>query len=326
MTRLIPLALTVLPLGVASAQSRPVVVKPPLLLVVQAPEERVKLLGAVEERLMTSDRFRLVPLTGLVPLMQQEDARAGLRTRGARLVEEGRKAMVALDRETALARLGEARDLYGKGFVRYYDPRVLAQVHLLLGVLALEHQVRPDLARQELVEVHHLDPGFTLDAHYSPAVRAAFQDAARGLPPRPTPPAADLRRLTALCGARAALVLTVQDTGEQGLAQGSLYLREKNAFTRVESRLLDTTDTARQRRQAAALGDLLLAALEAHYLAPKKPKRRQRRKKIVVPPPPPPTPWYLKWYTWTAVGVAATAAIVLPLTLRTETSDVVVKW
>jgi hypothetical protein len=301
--------------------------KPSLLLVVQAPKERVKLLGRVEEQLMASDRFRLVPLPGLVPLMQQEDAKAGLRTKGAELMEEGRKAMVALDKETALARLNEARGLYRKGFVRYYDPRVLAQVHLLLGVLALEHQARPDLARQELVEVHHLDPGFTLDAHYSPAVRAAFQDAARGLPPRPAPPPEDLERLTRLAGARAGLVLTIQDTGEQSLVQGSLFLQEKGAYTKVESRLLDTSDPGRQKRQAGALGALLLAALEAHYPAPKKPEQKKPKKKIVKPPPPPPTPWYLRWYTWTAVGVvAATAAIVLPLTLRTETSDVIVKW
>jgi len=308
-------------LAFATPASRPT--RPSVLLITQGD---ASLLQGVEEKLLSSRRYRIVLLQGLVPLMQQADSRAGVRTKAAELTEEGRKAMVALDQALAQARLTEALKLLRASFVRYYDPRVLAQVHLLLGALFLEHQARPDLARQQFNEVHHMDAGFTLDAHYSPRVRTAFDESRRSLPPELAPPPEDVKRLATLAGASVAMVLTVQGAGEQSLVQGSLFLVDKGVYTRVESRLVPVADPKRAKAQTAALGLQLDGMLEAHFPAPKpspvKIKKKKKKKKV----PPPPTPWYLRWYTLAAAGVVVTAAIVLPLTLRTKTSDVVFEW
>jgi hypothetical protein len=300
--------------------------KPPVLLILQAPRGASSLLGEAETELQRSKRYRVVVLQALVPLMQQADGKAGLRTRAAELVEEGRKAMVALDHATAQAKLTEARDLLRGGFVRHYDPRVLAQIHLLLGVVALEQLARPDLARQDLVEVHHLDPSFTLDAHYSPKVRAAFEDAGRSLPPQPVPAAGEVGRLAELAGAKVAMVLSVQAAGEQSLIQGSVFSVEKKSYTGVESRLVNPKKPDAVQLQGKALGAQLRGMLESHFPPPPKPKI-VKIKKPPPPPPTPPTPWYLRWYTLTAAGaIVAATAIAVPLALRKQTSDVVVEW
>jgi len=306
--------------GHAAAEPR----RPAVLLMVQASGRETRALGTVEERLVESQRYRVVLMQALLPLMQQADGRADLLKRANELMEQGRQAMVALDQSRARTLLEQARTLLTDGFVRYYDPRVLAQVHLLLGAIYLEQQARPDLARQEFVEVHRLDPGFKLDAHYSPRVRAAFEEAARGLPPPPSPAPDDVRRLAKLAGAEVAIVLTVQPAGEQSLVQGSLFLVDRG-YSGVESRLVDPDAPQRLERQTGALGLELRAKLEARFPPPPKKKIVKKKKKIVPPPPPPPRPWYKRWYTWTAVGVAVASAIILPLALRTKTADVTVE-
>lgn len=299
--------------------------RPPLLLVIQAQRPASELLAGAEAALASSKRFRLVLVQGLAPLMQQADEKASVRSRAALLMEDGRKAMVALDHGQAQAKLIEARDLLGQSFMRYYDPAPLAHVRLLLGVLALEQLARPDLAREEFVEVHRLDPAFKLDAHYSPRVRSAFEDARAGLPPAAAPSAQDLVRLAALPRAKAALVLDVQEAGEQSLLQGSLFVVAKGSYTAADSRLVRLADPGHVRRQADALGSLLRRAAEELYPAPRvvvvRPPPKPR-----PPPPPPPRPWYLRWYTFAAAGVVIAAAVALPLALRERTTDVVVEW
>ena len=294
----------------------------PLLVIVQAPGSTAHLVTPIQDELARSVRTRPLLLQALTPLMQQADDRAGVRARATTIVEEGRRAMVGLDHALAQAKLGEALDLLRSSFVRYYDPSVEAEVHLLLGVVYLEQMARPDLARQELCEVHHLVPSFKLGPHYSPQARAAFEEAGRTLPPPPVPPLESIRRLAPLAGARLALVLTVQGAGEQSLVQGSLFVESRNAYVGVESRLVDPRDAEAVRRQGAALGSQLRTMVEAQL--PPLPPPRVIKKKRRPPPPPPPPPWYRRWYAWAGAGggiVAVTLAIVLPLALRQKTSD-----
>lgn len=318
--------------GLRSAHGDPVPVStertaPQVLLIVKGSRASGKLLQNVEDQLLTSRHYRIVLMQGLVPLMQQADNQAAIRSKSAQIIEEGRQAMVALDQALALSRLTAARDLLAQSFVRYYDARILAQVHLLLGVVYLEQQARPDLARQEFVEVHQLDSSFALDAHYSPRVRTAFTEAEHNLPQQPVPPPDDVERLARLAGATAAMVLTVQEAGEQSLVQGSMFLAERGAYTTVESRLVSVTDADRSQRQTTALGGQLRRMLEVRFPLPgPPPKRIKKPKQAKQPIPPPPPPWYLRWYTLATAGVVVTAAIVLPLTLRTKTSDLEVRW
>ena len=62
----------------------------------------------------------------------------------AKLKEGGRRAMVALDHVKSKEKLTKSLELLRGSFVRFYDPQLLAQVRLQLGVVALQ-TARPDL-------------------------------------------------------------------------------------------------------------------------------------------------------------------------------------
>lgn len=311
--------------GPALAGERPAVV-----LIAPAKGAQARLLAAAEGALGASKRYRLVLLQALVTPMQQADARAKIRAHAAALEEEGRKAQLGMDYDTAQAKFTSALGLLEGGFVRYYDPRVMAQLRLLLGALAL-HRARPDLAREEFVKALHLDPSLRPDAHYSPQVRAAFTAAVQSLPPRPEPPAADVRRIVVLARAKTAVVLGVQQLGDQSLLKAALLGKQKQAYASLESVLVRPADARELERRSRGLGELMRARIEA--LLPKPPppatqpvvKNGGRQKNGKRPPPPPP-PWYLRWYTFVAAGVALTAAIVLPLALSEEQATVNVDW
>jgi len=298
-----------------------------LVLIPPADAKLVGLFGPARDELSRTERCRVVPLQALIPLMRQADVRADVRGRAMPLVEEGRRALVALDHARARTKFTKALEVLQQSFIDHYDPRAEAQVHLLLGIVSLR-EARPELALQEFVKVHHLDPGFKLDAHYSPQVRATFRESSRNLPPSPVPSTGDLGRIVDLAKARLALVFSVHQAGERNLIQGSLFLKRTAAYTKVESRLINPADANSARDQAHALGARLRRLVESELPAPARPakvrtKNKQPQSQPYLLPPPtstPPTPWYLKWYTLLAAGiaVAGTLAIVLPLTLQQE--------
>jgi hypothetical protein len=285
-----------------------------------------QLSGALTE-LARSERYQTLLLAAVGPLMRQADDVARTRERSRVLTEDGRQALVALDHALARRKLGEALALLEKSFIRHYDPRVLAEVRVLLGVAALE-VARPDLARQEFVEAHHLDPSFRLDAHYSPQVRAAFAEAGQNLSAAPAPPADDLVRLARLTGARTVLLLSLEPAGERALLRGALFSAQRSRFTAVESRLIDVSSDRTTAEGARALGAQLRRQAEAGYPLPPPPAttRAATRPRLPPPPPPPPRPWYLRWYTLAAVGAALTAAVVVPIALRQERVGVTARW
>jgi len=310
--------------GPASPASAPT--KPALVVVLPGDPQQGRLLAPIEAEVARSERYRLLPLPALLPLMRQADEAGQVRTRATALIEEGRQALVALDHTLAKSKLASALQVLEQSFVRHYDAHHLAEVHVHLGILALQG-ARPDLARQEFVDALHLAPTFKLDAHYSPQVRTAFAEAAQALPPRPAPSRGDLGRLLRLAGARAALVLSVGPAGDRALLQGAVFLQARGAYTGVESVLIDPA--ASPEAGGRSLGLQLRRAVEPLYPAP---PRKLIARTITIPeqpkPRPPVRPWYRRWYTWAAAGgvVAAAAAIVLPLTLRKETVEVPVHW
>jgi hypothetical protein len=284
--------------------------------------------GPAGEAIAASTRYRMLLLPALHPLFRQADDKTQVRTRATVLINEGRQALIALDHTLANAKLSAALDVLERSFLRFYDPHVIAQVRVLLGVAAVD-QARPDLARQHFVEALYLDPALKLDAHYSPQVRTVFTQVAQYLPPAPTPPAASLRRVVRLAQAKLALVLSVEDAGEQVLLKGAMYSDDAGSYTGVESLLVDPRVSTSLAAKARQLGLQMRTMADARFPPPKivvKPPRNGKPKNGGKPPPRR-CRWYKCWYVYAAVGTAITAAIVLPLTLRSSKHvDGTVQW
>jgi hypothetical protein len=162
-------------------------------------------------------------------------------------------------------------------------------------------------------------------------VRAAFAEAGQNLPAPPPPPADSLRRVVQVAGAgtRAAVVLSVEPTGERSLLKGALYSQAKGSYTGVESRLVDPRNPARVTEEARKLGAQMRRMAESIYPAlPKWIVIPTKKKDDRVPvQPPKKRPWYKRWYTWVATGgLVVTAAIVLPLTLRSKHVETTIQW
>jgi hypothetical protein len=328
-----PALLVLLGLAPLALEGLAMAAEKPTLLVVspaaQLPQES-KLLAATLAALGKSDRYRLLPLNGLLPLMREADEREAVRKRAAALVEEGRQLLVSLDHQKAKLKLDAALETLERGFVRYYDPLPLANVHLLLGQWATE-QARPDLANREFEEALLLDPALTVDAHYSPQVRAAFAQAKQRSLPRPGPSTSELRKLLKLAGSPAAVVLGVEPAGQHALVRGAVFAVAKGAFAGVDSRLVEIADNAAVERGTSALGVELRAAAEPLFSAPPPATRSligDHKNGKVQPPPPRKKPWYRRWYVWTAAGavVAGTLGVVLPLTIRREVVEGTARW
>ncbi|MCA9665861.1 MAG: hypothetical protein KC503_09745 [Myxococcales bacterium] len=287
---------------------------PALVLVEQGLDARARAIVIAE--LSKSKRMRVVPLRALLPAMRSHDRQRRVLERAKALRLRGRQATIALDHPKAAKVLGEARQLLDGSFVRYYDPRRIARIEVLVGVAAMQ-SVEPDQARDAFVRALHLDPSLTLTAHYSPQVRAAFNSAKSSLPPAPAPTATDLLRVVELADARALLLV-------RGEAQDGTLLLSTMLLSRREKRALANTSHV-----IAASGDARDKALAAFitrareradqlYPAPKTlVKIKNGKKPIVIPPPP--TPWYKRWYTWVGLGVGVAAAIIVPLSVRRDT-------
>ncbi len=321
--RLQLLLLLILTLPVRAMADQP----PAIVLVLPSIKQHAGLLATTEDEVTRSKGYRVILLATLYPLMRQSDEEKQVRSRVAALVEEGRQALVTLEHSLAKTKLSGALELLEGSYIRHYDPRVLAQVRVLLGVIEL-HMARPDLARQELVAAHHLDPTYTLDAHYSPQVRAAFKEAGQNLPPYPAPSIKELKRIVALARSKVALVLSVEPAGERDLYKGAIYLDEQSAYTAVESRLVNSAVPEVVVLAARSLGKQMRTLIEVTFPEPAVPLIvvQKKKKKKVAPPIPPSGPWYLKWYTLAAVGTAVAAAIIIPLAVQNEKVGLTVRW
>jgi len=305
--------------------------KPAVVVILPSVEEHAGLLEVADVEFVRTERYRVILLAALLPLMRQADDAAKVRMRATVLVEEGRQALVALDHNRAKDNFLAALSLFEKSFIRYYDPRLVAEVRVLLGVTAL-HMARPDWAYQEFVEAHHLAPTFKLDAHYSPQVRSAFNEAGQKMSPPPAPSTEDLHRIVRLAESRVALVLSVESTGERELIKGALYLDDKRSYTGVESRLVNPADGSSISTEARALGIQMRKMVERYFPGAAKgwkvvrPKEDRLKTPLPLARSRPAKPWYLRWYTLAAAGIILSTAITLPLVLEREYVPLVAQW
>jgi hypothetical protein len=302
-----------------------------LLLVTQASKEAAPIVAAVVGELGKSERYATRPLSALRPLLRQQDTAAKVLPRASALLEQARKAMLALDHPGAQAKLDGARAILRTGFVELYAPTRLAQVELLRGVVSL-NRARPDLARAAFIEALHLDPTLAPDAHYSPQVRAAFAEAKSKRPARPIPRAALIARALARVDRGRRAVVLAGGRGESGLliVRALQLAAGKTAGYRDVEALALAANNAGAADRARAFGSKLRSALEAHYPLPK--SQPTSRKVVKTPtsqpkhPPPPPKPWYKRWYIWAIAGAVIGAAVAIPLATRKDVIDAQVNW
>lgn len=284
---------------------------------------------AATAELARGRHFKLLTVSALVPLAKQRDAANSVMARAGDLREHGRQALLALDHETAANKLAEALAILDKSLVRFYDPRFLADILVLRGIASLRMS-RPELARESFAAAHQLDPKFKLDAHYSPQVRNAFEDAVGSAPTSAAPTSSQLAALVELAPhAQLAVVLATDHGTTDHLAlQALLFDPQKRDYVGIESEDVTTADPVKQRAAARSLGGRLAATLDQRFAPPstaaltaltENPPRQRPEIK--------PKPWYTRWYVWTAVGVVAGGlAIALPLALREEVVDMTVEW
>ncbi|MBK8482497.1 MAG: hypothetical protein IPL40_15255 [Proteobacteria bacterium] len=302
-----------------------------LLLADSGPSD---LVGLAARELLNSPRFQVIPLAALTPLMQQRDAETGVTARIKALREEGRQALLALADDVAARKVDEALALARSAFVRFYEPALLAQLHLLRAIAGL-NQSRPDLAGEDFRRAHQLDAELILDAHYSPQVREAFARALEHEPEAATPPPST--ELTALFGlqpeARYAIVLAA-DTPQEGtvLLKGLALERGALHYTLIDASSISIAPAAAAQARARELGVKLKAWLEARVEAgaqvgvkapvlPASPAAQPR------PATAPPRAWYARWYVWVAAAiVVGGVATAVPLALQRDVVALDVRW
>ena len=317
--------LTLLPLGII-AFGYPVAVSAaegdtPRALVVRLPGGDPKIIDPLVASMGKTSRFQVVLLEGLFPLMRQADDRDDIKKTASREMERGRAALLALKHDQADKHLHTSRQTMETGFVRYYQPRLLAQVYILLGVAAT-NRARPDQATEFFTRVRHLAPKTKLDAHYSPQVRTTFARTALDLPPAPAPSPKEMQKLLSLARADVALVISHETTGTaDGRIKGVIYERQKNAYTdtatfplthqgAMASSVLE--DIGRQ------MGDqLALAASDESMTLVTADSRTDDES----------PPWYGRWYTWVGIGAIVAAAVVVPLVMTSSDHvELKVRW
>lgn len=301
-----------------------------LLIIAHGDASSEVAMEAIIDALAVARRYRPQRLEALLPLMRRKDAARdinGALTRGS---QWARQAMLALDWPAAAKRLDEALKICAGSFLSLYDPRRVANVHVMRGTVALQ-RAQPEKARLHFKAALHLAPQLKLNAYHSPQVRAAVTETRRALPARPLPSAALLQRILELTNeAPRALVLSSEPkAGGRVLLKATLFSRHTAELQPLET-ITTPLEKAKLEKRANRFGAALRRQLEALYpklplVVSTQPTTRPGSQPFVPPPPPP--PWYKRWYTWVAVGaVVAGAAVGVTYLTRQRVVDINVTW
>jgi len=255
----------------------------------------------------------------------------------ATLTEAGRAAEISLQwglAETTYRRALEALD---EALVRFYDPSLVARLHLALGAVALHQGQRPR-AQEEFLRALTIAPDVRPDKSYPPQVRAFFEEtrtrwahdsqqssgAAPGL--------AEIVRLCSLSGADIAVFLEEEPAREGTTLRASVFSALRGTFVAVETRVLSADRVA---EDFTVLAQRVVETLRTLFTPPRpatQPASASQSQPSTVPalppPPRPPTvPWYKKWWVWATVGgVVVTSVCVSTLLLRRDTVTVEVPY
>ncbi len=194
--------------------------------------------------------LRWIDSSSLLRRLRQRDEREGLLSDARMHLDKGRKLHLALSLDKAIAEYKKSTELLQQGFVLYYDPDLLVEPLLQLGVAQYQAGDRA-LARQTFMRVAALSPKLKLDeAYYSPSIRKAYSEAVSGLGIRePTIPSpGQLRRICEALDIRGLVVASVERPGERSLLRLGVFDRSYGSFVAVETVALDrgATDEAGQ--------------------------------------------------------------------------------
>jgi tetratricopeptide (TPR) repeat protein len=277
--------------------------------------------------------IRLVTLEEFAGYLKSLDQKSGILDQAGRLISRGKELHLGL-------KLGQAVNLYQqaiqkleKSFVSYYQPTMLAEPTLQLGV-ALFQSKRKDEARRAFMRAAVLSPGLKLaEGYYSPSIRAAYKkarDELGKLEVEPPPPE-EIGRVCSTAMLKAMLVVSVERLGDRPLLRLSLFDARSGKYSAVETAVIGEKDAAGAGKEVAnRLTDDLAAVVGIAYV------------------PPAPTldgglamadgaaaqevtsdPWYVRhWWIWpVSAAVIAGVAITLPLTVfREDVVDVRVRY
>jgi hypothetical protein len=270
----------------------------------------------------------------LKSLLRELDRRNGVLEEAGKLLQSARDAHLGLKLDLAIDLYRKGTAKLAEGFVELYNPGLLAEPNLQLGV-ALQQAGKNDEARKTFKHALVLVPHLTLDeGYYSPTVRKVFERVrAEHTVNAPVFPAPErLSRICAAAGLDGLLVISMERLSDRPMLSVRLFSAGKSSFTAMETMVLDEQDPAKTGRE---LGERLrfavaqVAGVSAVASLAENPTDTNGLPAVsATSNAQPVSPWYLRhWWIWPlAAGVIATA-IALPLTVfRKDVMDVRIRY
>jgi tetratricopeptide (TPR) repeat protein len=303
-----------------------------LISPIESPEAK-KAIEAFDESLSNLP-VAMVRSDQLKSSLRELDRRAGVLEEAGKLLQSARDAHLGLKLDVAIDLYRKSTARLAEGFVELYNPGLLAEPTLQLGV-ALQQAGKSDEARKTFQQALVLVPYLTLDeGYYSPTVRKSFERVrAEHTVNAPAFPAPErLGRICAAAGLDGLLVISMERLSNRPMLSVRLFSAGKSAFTAMETMVLDEQDPAKAGRE---LGERLrLAVAQVAGVSPiaslvEKPTDTNGL--TVVPTTTnaqPVSPWYRRhWWIWPVAAGVIVTAIVLPLTVfRKDVMDVRIRY
>lgn len=269
----------------------------------------------------------------LKSLLREIDRRSGVLEDAGKLLQSARDAHLELKLDLAIDLYRKGTAKLAEGFVEFYNPALLAEPNLQLGV-ALQQAGNNDEARRTFQRALVLVPNLTLDeGYYSPTVRKVFERVrAEHTVNRVVFPAPErLSRLCAAAGLDGLLVIAMERLGDKPMLSVRLFGVSKRSFTAMETMVLDEQDPAKTGRdlgERVRLAVAQVAGVSPVALSNGKPADFGPLAAHEPGNAAPKSPWYVRhWWIWPVAAGVIAAAIALPLTVfRKDVMDVRVRY
>jgi predicted outer membrane protein len=273
--------------------------------------------------------IRLVTTPEIKSFLKDLDQRKGIPERAGKALAQGRELHLGMKLSRAIEKYREAERILLEGFSQYYDPAILAQPVLRLGV-ALFQSNQTNEARKAFMRAASLVPSLQMsEGYYSPSVREAFEKARTelGEPQAGIPSPTEMDRITTAAGLRGVLVISVERLGDRPMLRMALFDNRLKSYRKIETAVLTEPTAARVGEEVARrLREPVAAVAGVSF----------------VPTPPTPDggvgmpdggvpgeeietdPWYVRhWWIWPVAAAVVGTAIALPLTVfRHDVVDV----
>lgn len=209
-------------------------------------------LAAVMDQLKTLD-VKWITSSSLLMSLRQKDEQDGILAQARLHLKQGRKLHLGLNLDKAVSEYRKSVELMEQGFALYYEPKLLADPLLQLGVAQYQAGDRV-MAKQAFMRVAALTPDLKLaEGYYSPSIRKAYSEAVRGLGLRePTIPSpGELRRICEALDIRGLVVASSERLGDRPLLRLGVFDRSYGSFVDVETVVLGDQDTGKAGEQLA---------------------------------------------------------------------------